>query len=95
VGFNDIMNGSAEIKMDFKELIDSLLDTNQIPIISGRFSRILSLHNWLRDYCNTVGVTFNFFDTFWKLNAFNKEVGSTPIICIPGSLQHHKAAFRQ
>jgi hypothetical protein len=35
VGFNDIMNGSAEIKMDFKELIDSLLDTNQIPIISG------------------------------------------------------------
>ena len=59
VDFNDIMNGSSEhLKLDFKELIDSLLDTNIRPIISGpvtslnrgieRFSRILSLHNWLR-----------------------------------------------
>ena len=60
VGFNDIMKGSSEkFKLDFKELIDSLLDTNKRPIISGpvpslnrgieRFSRILTLHNWLRE----------------------------------------------
>uniref|UniRef100_A0A4W5JVW4 Uncharacterized protein n=1 Tax=Hucho hucho TaxID=62062 RepID=A0A4W5JVW4_9TELE len=65
----DIMKGSSEqLKLDFKELIDSLLDTNKIPIISGpvtslnrgieHFSRILSLHNWLRDYCSSMGVTF-------------------------------------
>jgi hypothetical protein len=30
VGFNDIMKGSSEqLKLDFKELIDSLLDTNK------------------------------------------------------------------
>jgi hypothetical protein len=34
VGFNDIMKGSSE-QLDFKELIDSLLDTNERPIISG------------------------------------------------------------
>jgi hypothetical protein len=60
VGFNDIMKGSSEqLKLDIKELIDSLLDTNKIAIISGpipslncgieHFSRFL-LHNWLRDY---------------------------------------------
>jgi hypothetical protein len=32
VGFNDIMKGSSEqLKLDFKELIDSLLDTNKDP----------------------------------------------------------------
>ena len=66
VGFNDI--SSEQLKLDFKELIDSLLDTIKRPIISGpvsslnrgieHFSRILSLHNCLRDYCSSVGVTF-------------------------------------
>jgi hypothetical protein len=60
VGSNDIMKGSSEqLKIDFKELIGSLLDTNKHPIISGPlpsiyrgfggFSRLLSLHNCLRD----------------------------------------------
>ena len=36
VGFNDIMKGSSDqVKLDFKELIDSLLDSNKRPIISG------------------------------------------------------------
>jgi hypothetical protein len=35
VGFNDMMKGSSEqFKLDVKELIDSLLDTNRRPIIS-------------------------------------------------------------
>jgi hypothetical protein len=79
VSFNDIMKGSSEqLKLDFKELIDSLLDTNKRPIISGpvsslnrgikRFSRILSLHNWQRDYCSTMGVN----------NTFYKEDGIHP-----------------
>ena len=69
VGFNDIMKGSSEkLKLDFKELIDSLLKTNKRPIIFGplpslncgieHFSRILSFHNWLRDYCSSMCVTF-------------------------------------
>lgn len=76
VGFNYIMKGSSEqFKLDFKVLIDSLPDNNKRPIISGPvpslnrgiegFSRILSLHNWLRDYCSSMGVTFvDNFDTF-------------------------------
>jgi hypothetical protein len=87
VGFNDIMKGSSEhLKLDFKELIDSLLDTNKRPIISGpvsslnrgieRFSRILSPHNWLCDYCSSMGVTFvGNFDTFGKQHMFYKEDG--------------------
>ena len=61
LGSNDIMMGSSEqLKMDFKELIGSLLDTNECHIISGplpsinhdieQFSRLLALHNCLRDY---------------------------------------------
>ena len=88
MGFNDIMKGSSEqLKLDFKELSDSLLDPNQIPIISGPLPSLDALVGFLlRDYCNTVGVTFDYFDTFWKPNTFNKEVGSTPIIYVPGSL---------
>ena len=34
MGFNDIMKGSSEqLKLDFKELIDSLLDTTKIHIL--------------------------------------------------------------
>jgi hypothetical protein len=36
VGSKDIIKGSSEqLKMDFKELIGSLLDTNKRPILSG------------------------------------------------------------
>jgi hypothetical protein len=88
VGFSDIMKCSAEqLKLDFKELINSLLDTNKTPIISGLVPSlnrgILSLHNWLRDYCSSMGVTFvDNFNTFWKQNTFYKEDG---IIWGPGS----------
>uniref|UniRef100_A0A4W5RKQ6 sn-1-specific diacylglycerol lipase ABHD11 n=1 Tax=Hucho hucho TaxID=62062 RepID=A0A4W5RKQ6_9TELE len=72
---------SEQPKMDLKEMIGSLLDTKKRPIISvpvlflyrgiERFSRLLALHNWLRDYCSSVGVTFIYhFDTFWKLSLF-------------------------
>jgi hypothetical protein len=82
VGFNDIMKGSSEqLKIDFKEQIGSLLDTNKHPIICGplpslnrgieRFSRLFTLHNWLRDYCSFVGVTFiDNFDSFWKQSSY-------------------------
>ena len=36
VNCGDIIKGSSEqLKLDFKEVIDSLLDTNKRPIISG------------------------------------------------------------
>jgi lysophospholipase L1-like esterase len=108
VGFNDIMKGSSEqLKLDFKELIDSLLDTNKRPIISGpvsslnrgieRFSRIIFLHNCLRDYCSSVGVSFvDNFDTFWKQNTFYKEDGIHPNHLGSWILsQHYKATLRQ
>ena len=84
------MKGSSEqLKMEFKELIGSQLDTNKRPVISGpvpslnrgieRFRRLLSLHNWLPDYCSSVGVTFiDPFDTFWKQSSFYKEDETHP-----------------
>ena len=49
-------------------------------------SRIISLHNWLCDYCSSMGVTFvDNFATFWKQNTFIRRMGFTQIICIPGS----------
>ena len=108
MGFNDIMEGSSEqLKLVFKELIDSLLDTNKRPIISGPvpslnrgiecFSMILSLHNWLCDYCSSMGVTFvDNFDTFWKQNTFYKEDGIHPNHLGSWMLsQRYKAALRQ
>jgi hypothetical protein len=39
VGFNDIMKGSSEqLRLDFKEVIDSLQDTKKIPIWPGTLS---------------------------------------------------------
>ena len=108
LGFNDIMKGRSEqLKLDFKELIDSLLATNKSLIISGLvpslnrgiegFSRILSLHNWLCDYCSLMGVTFvDNFDTFWKQNTFYKEDGIQPNHLGSWILsQHYKALLRQ
>ena len=41
VGFNEFMKGSSEqLKLDFKELIDSLLDTKKILIVSGPMSSL-------------------------------------------------------
>jgi hypothetical protein len=102
VGFNDIMKGSSEQL----KLIDSLIVTNKRPIISGpvpslncgieHFSSILSLHNWLHDYCTSMGVTFiDNFEHFWKQNTFYKEDGMHPNHF--GSrilLQHYNAALR-
>jgi hypothetical protein len=61
------------------------------------FSRLLSLHNWLRDYCSSVGVTFlDNFDTFWKQSWFYKEDGIHPNHFGSWILsQHYKAALRQ
>ena len=101
-GFNDIMKGSSEwLKLDFKGLIDSLLDINKIPIISVPvpslnrgiecFNTIISLHNWLRDYCSSMGVTFvDNFDTFWKQNTFIRRPKSTRIVRVPGSFHSIK-----
>ena len=109
VGSNDIMKGSSEQpKMDFKELIGSLLDSNKHPIISGplpslncgieRFSRLLSLLNWLLDYCSFLGVTIiDNFDTIWNQSLYSKKDG----IHHPNHLgswilsQHYKAELRQ
>ena len=62
VGTNVIMMGSSEqLKMDFKELIRSLLDTNKCPITSGpvpslnhgieHFIRLLVLARRLLQLC--------------------------------------------
>ena len=97
VRFNDIMKGSAQqLKMHFKEVIGSLLDTNKRPIISGplstlnrgfeHFSRLLALHNWLHDYWSSVAViSIDNFDTFWKQSLFIRRMGSTQIMWVPGS----------
>ena len=82
-------DSSEQLKMDFKDLSWSLLVTNKHPIIYGpvpslnrgieRFSKLLALHNWLRDYCSSVDVTFiDNFDTFWKQSLFYKEYGIHP-----------------
>jgi hypothetical protein len=101
VGFNDIMKGCSEwLKLDFKELIDSLLDINKRPIISVSmpslnrgiecFSTIISLHNWLRDCCSSMGVTFvDNFDTFWKQNTFIRRPKSTQIVKSSWILSQH------
>jgi hypothetical protein len=108
VGFNEIMKSSSEqLKLDFKELNDSVLDANKIPIISGpvptlnrgieHFSKILYLHNWLRDYCSSMDVTFvDDFDTSWKQNTLNKEDEIHPNHLGSRILsQHYKAVLRQ
>jgi hypothetical protein len=78
VAFNDIMKGSSEqLKLDFKELINSLLNTNKIPIISGpvpslnrgieRFSKIVFFFTTGYYYCSSMGETLvDNFDTFWE-----------------------------
>ena len=108
VGFKDIMKGSSEqLKMYFKELIGSLLDTHKCPIISvplpslnrgiERFSRLSALHNWLPDYYSSVGVTFiDNSDTFWKQSSFYKEDGiQTNHLGSWILSQHYSSALRQ
>jgi hypothetical protein len=82
------MKGSSEqLKMDVKNKFG--LETNKHPIISGplpflnhgneQFSRLVSLHNWLRDYCSSVGVIFiDNVDTFCKQISYHKEDGIHP-----------------
>uniref|UniRef100_A0A674BQH6 SGNH hydrolase-type esterase domain-containing protein n=1 Tax=Salmo trutta TaxID=8032 RepID=A0A674BQH6_SALTR len=103
LGSNDIMKGSSEkLKMDFKEMIGSLLDTNKRPIISDPLpslnrGRLVALHNWLRDYCSSVGVTFiDNFDIFWKKSLNYKEDGiHLNHLCSWILSQHYTAVLRQ
>ena len=62
-----------------------------------RFSRFHSLHNLLRDYCSSMGVTcVDNFNIFWKQNTFYKEDGIHPNNLGSWILsQHYKAALRQ
>ena len=107
VGFNDIIKGSSEkLKLDIKELIDSLLNTNKRHILSGLLPslnrgiehclRILSPHSWLRDYCSSMGVTFvDNFDNICKQNMLYKEDVIHPNHLGSWILsQHYKAALR-
>jgi hypothetical protein len=87
VGSNDIRRASLEhLKMDLKELTLAL---KKQPIISDpvpslgrgckRFSRLLVLHIWLKDYCSSAGVTFfDNFDTFWKKEILYRNEGFHP-----------------
>ena len=106
--FNDFRNVSSEcLKQDLEEFIESLLDTKKRSTISGpvpspgqgseRFSKLLALHNWLRDYCSSLGLAFvDNFDTFWKQRMLYKEDGIHPNHLGAWILfKKYKAALRQ
>jgi hypothetical protein len=91
--------GSNDIRRASSELIFVLKDSKQRPIISGpepslgrgcdRFSRLLALHIWLKDYSSSAGVTFiDNFDTFWKQKIPYRNDGDIQIILAPGLCPH-------
>jgi hypothetical protein len=108
VGSNDIRRPSLELlKMYFKELILALEDSKKQSIISDRlpllvhgcerFSRLLALHTWLKDYCTSVEISFiDNFDTFWKQRIFYRNDGVHPNHLGSWTLfTHFKAVLRQ
>lgn len=77
-GSNDIgREQSEQLEVDFKNLINVLLETGKQTVISGplpspsfgdiAFSRIRQLHTFLKGYCNMLSIPFvDNFMLFWK-----------------------------
>ncbi|KAJ8342726.1 hypothetical protein SKAU_G00326540 [Synaphobranchus kaupii] len=77
-GSNDIAREQSEqLEVDFKNLINILLETGHQTVISGplpspsfgeiAFSRIQQLHIFLKGYCNMLSIPFiDNFGSFWK-----------------------------
>lgn len=89
-GANDVMDRQSEkLHEDFENLCISILDLGKCCILSGpipslhtnneRFSRLFSLHQWLKNFCLAAG--FNFisnFDYFWSRPALFEQDGYSP-----------------
>ena len=85
VGTNDIMSRqSIKLQSDFESLTLTLESLGKTCILTGpipspgkgseRFSRLLSLHCWLINFCTATGHEFvNNFDSFWHRGDLYKK----------------------
>lgn len=90
VGSNDTRKQQSEVlKADFRLLLSALESSGKNFLISGpiptlglgygRFSRLLSLHSWLKGECTARGAPYiDNFDLFWNRKDFFREDGLHP-----------------
>lgn len=89
-GANDVMDRQSEkLHQDFENLCMLIQELGKCCILSGpipflstnseRFSRLFSLHQWLKNFCLAAG--FNYipnFDCFWSRPALFERDGYSP-----------------
>ena len=90
VGTNDVMaRNSSKLQSDLESLcstVESLgrhcLMSGPIPTLSKhseRFSRLYSLHIWLKNFCSATGYDFiSNFDYFWTNSGLYRKDGLHP-----------------
>ena len=89
-GTNDVMSREPfKLRSELSSLVDTIQSLGKRCVLSGplgdlfksseRFSRILSLHTWMQNYCSATDVDFiSNFDYFWNQRDFSNVTGCTP-----------------
>ena len=84
-GTNDVMSREPfKLQSELSSLVDTIQSLGKRCVLSGplgdlfnsseRFSRLLSLHTWMQNYCSATDVDFiSNFDYFWNQRDFFKR----------------------